>query len=358
MTGEILVIAPYPPIGAPIEGWYSRIRTIDSLFAEFERTYVWFADHHAGQDDPQVQLLPRVRQLNLSPKEPHHRVIFDEAFDRARLVYCHTVHLAIDILPWISSGKLVIDIHGIAPEEEALNGNTDRELIFSAVERQVLAEARSLVVVSSAMERHLRDKYPDTKANFVVVPIIEQYGNRSDNGRHSEDWEEARVIFAGSAQVWQNVDSMLYLAAHCQSFADTLILSHDTAAFLKRAAELGVPADSFAIASAKKHEVPSYYQERDFGLILRDDIAVNRVSCPTKLSEYMDFGIIPVVRSPSLGDFADEGYRYVTEEEFRSAYLPDRRTQAHMRAANRAAIRRIATKFHVGSARIKAMLDK
>ena len=358
MSQEVMVIAPYPDMGAPIEGWYSRIRTVDSFFADRPRTYVWFATHHrVGPDDEPVQKAPGVRQFNLNQDEPRHREIFQALFDRAGLVYCHTVHLGQDILPWFPSDKIVVDIHGIAPEEEELQGQHERARIFGEVERQVLAQAKRLVVVTRAMERHLREKYPETRAEFIVMPIIERYAHARDESRRGPDWEKARLIYAGGAHRWQNVDAMLRMAETCSPFADTLFLSHEPATFAARAEEIGVPADSFTLGSARKQELPSIYAARNFGLVLRDDIAVNRVACPTKLSEYMDFGIVPVVRSPSLGDFFEEGYRYVTEEEVLAGFLPDRRTQAAIRAANYTAIERIARRFAVGAATIRKMAE-
>ena len=358
MSQQVMVIAPYPDMGAPIEGWYSRIRTVDGFFADRLRTYVNFAPHHrAGPDDAPVQRAPGVRQLNLNPQEPKHRAIFGDLFDRAGLVYCHTVHLAQDILSWFPSDKIVVDIHGIAPEEEELLGRHERARLFGEVERQVLAQATRLVVVTGAMERHLRAKYPDTSADFIVIPIIERYAHGRDERLRGPDWENARLIYAGSANRWQNVDAMLGLAAACHAFADTLFVSHEPAAFAARAAEIGIPADRFSLGSVRKEGLPAIYATRNFGLVLRDNIAVNQVACPTKLSEYMDFGIIPVVRSPTLGDFVEEGYRYLTEEEVLTGFIPDRQTQAGIRAANYAAIDRVARRFAAGAAAIRRMVE-
>jgi hypothetical protein len=358
MSRQVMVIAPYPDMGAPIEGWYSRIRTVDGFFADRPRTYVNFAPHHrAGPDDAPVQRAPGVRQFNLNPQEPRHRAIFGDLFDRAGLVYCHTVHLARDILSWFPSDKIVVDIHGIAPEEEELRGQHERAHIFAEVEEKVLEQATNLVVVSQAMERHLRSKYPQTTARFVLLPIIELYAHRRSDALRGPDWERAQVLYAGGAHRWQNVDAMLKLAETCRDFADTLFLSHEPDSFARRSREIGVPPDCFRLRSARKEELPPIYARYNFGLVLRDDTAVNRVACPTKLSEYMDFGIVPVVRSPSIGDFEDERFQYVTEEEMLEGFLPDRRSQKLMRAANYGVIERIQARFALSAAEIRALAE-
>src|SRR5262249_17410677 len=194
-----------------------------------------------------------------------------------------------------------------------------------------------------------------TDARFIVLPIVERYVHRRSDQQRGSDWEPVRVIYSGGAQRWQNVDAMLRLASACCDFAEMLFLSHDTDAFARRAAALGVPSDRFDLAAARKDQVAGIYATRNFGLVLRDDIAVNRVACPTKLTEYMDFGIVPVVRSPALGDFLEEGYCYVTERECKSGFIPDRRTQTQMRSVNYEVIERIAGQFAAAGRLIRGL---
>lgn len=358
MSDEVVVIAPYVDGSVPIEGWYSRIRTIDTLFTDHPRTYVTFADHHRlGPDDDPIQHGPRVRQFNLNANEPRHVDIFSDLFRRASLLYCHTVHLAKDILPWLPSDKIVVDNHGIVPEEEELQGAYERAVLFADVERQVLDQVRNIVVVTRAMERHLREKYPATSARFIVLPIIERYAHVRDDRRRGPDWAPARILYSGGAQQWQNVDAMLRLADACHEFGEVVFLSHDPDSFARRAAELGIAPSRFKLTSARKDQVPGVYAAQNFGLVLRDDIAVNRVACPTKLSEYMDFGLVPVVRSPELGDFPEEGYCYLTEQELLSGFIPDRRTQNEIRRANYEVIERLAGRFATAAGVVRGLIE-
>ena len=41
----------------------------------------------------------------------------------------------------------------------------------------------------------------------------------------------------------------------------------------------------------------------------------NKVSNPTKLSEYLAFGITPIVLNPDVGDYFAMGYDYITLED-------------------------------------------
>ena len=51
-------------------------------------------------------------------------------------------------------------------------------------------------------------------------------------------------------------------------------------------------------------EINAIYNAADFGILFRDDWETNRVSSPTKLSEYLLAGL-PVLLSTNIGDFSD-----------------------------------------------------
>ena len=58
-----------------------------------------------------------------------------------------------------------------------------------------------------------------------------------------------------------------------------------------------------------------YYMKNDCGVVLRNDNIVNRVACPTKLIDYLQYGLIPIVLSPHIGDFYNLGYKYIEYDE-------------------------------------------
>jgi hypothetical protein len=50
----------------------------------------------------------------------------------------------------------------------------------------------------------------------------------------------------------------------------------------------------------------------NFGFIQREDHLLNRIANPTKLVEYLYFGMRPIVWSADIGDFVQMGYEYVS----------------------------------------------
>ena len=69
-------------------------------------------------------------------------------------------------------------------------------------------------------------------------------------------------------------------------------------------------------------EMDAAYRGCQYGLLLREDSAVNTVACPTKLLEYVSHGIVPVLRSEKIGDIRELGLGYVREADLMEGRLP------------------------------------
>lgn len=355
MQHQILIIAPYPDPRFVSEGWMSRIRSIDRIFLNIPRAYINFGDHHRKDvDGHAIVCEEKVVQYNLNANEPSHQLIFDQLLQKAKFAYVHTVHLAIYIVPWLPTGKIIVDIHGIVPEEELMLGRPQEAERFSPVEKEVLMNCKYLVTVTHAMKKHLIKKYPSSTSNFIILPIFEDY-NRKRKVAVKENDDRLKIVYAGGSQVWQNIDLMLELAGDLSNYVDFTFLSHDKEILFQKAQNLQI-RDNITIRSAAKNELPSIYAQHDFGFVLRTENPVNTVSCPTKLSEYLDFGIIPIVKYASLGDFERYGYHYITEADLRSYMLPDFMCRNFMIQQNYQAIQKLIGEFATGSAQLLAVI--
>lgn len=357
MKPEILIVAPYPNIRHISEGWMSRIRAIDQVFKNVPRAYINFGDHHKPKADGHaVECEENVVQYNLNAKEPAHQEIMDQLVSQAKLVYVHTVHLAINVVKWLPAGKIIVDIHGIVPEEEIMLGRPQEAKKYEPIEEMVLKYCKVLVVVTNAMKKHLMKKYPDTNSRFIVLPIYEHY-QASVNGVEKKEKlnRKPKVLYSGGSQVWQNVDYMMDLAKATLPHVAFTFLSHDTAIFEEKAKKAGI-REHVIIKKAAKHELPHIYREHDFGFVLRDENPVNTVSCPTKLSEYMDFGLVPVIKYKSLGDFEEMNYAYITDQEFVEFLIPDEVCRKSMISRNNAAIDRLIDRYKAGSGQLLSLI--
>ena len=325
----------------------SRIGAIDNQFVGLGRIYLHFSEHH---DDDEARIIWRdteTAEVRVNPAGSRSANLVARICASVKILYVHTLHLAEYILPWLNTGKVCVDIHGVTPEEEEMLGRPELKPRYEAVEQQVLAQAMKCIAVSNAMITHYTAKYPHLRPNWITVPVFEAYSERDQ--LHADKPElPVAVVYAGGTQVWQNLPGMLDLAEASVDWAQFSFYSHDRK-LIKKAVAARKIENSTRVSFCEKSRLPGVYHSADFGLVLRDDTAVNRVACPTKLSEYLHFGVIPIVRSPQLGDFYDKGYQYVREDDFKAGFFPDQSTREWMRRKNSDVVKSIENDFYTGA---------
>ena len=354
ITAPIVIVAPCPLGKGAVEGWMSRISAIDRFFAGRRRIYLDFVSGGAQPGVPIALQHGEASEYRLDMADAWHRAFVEQQILSACFVYVHTVHLARYILPYYPTGRIVTDVHGIVPEEELMMGRPSHADFYEAVECVVAMNSRLLVVVTEAMKDHLRAKYPEMSSEFLVVPIIEQHAVDLSARIPRKAGSPYRAVYAGGTQVWQNIGATLELAATMQGLVECEFLSHDHAIIRDMASAHGM-AESGVFRVTDKPGLAETYMRSDLGFVLRDDVAVNRVSCPTKLSEYLWFGVIPVVKSPAIGDFDRLGFCYITAEEFAIGLLPDEAGMSRMRIENRRVIEQLAGRYEAAAERLNAL---
>lgn len=351
----IVFVAPFPQPGKVVEGWQSRIRAVDAIFGNERRIYLNFDEALAMNGEiGEERHGEHIIEYRVNPMDEAHRELVRTAISAARLAYVHTVHWARYVLLLYPCGKLVTDFHGIVPEEEAMLGRPETGAFYEVIERFVLMNSATVVVVSDEMREHLRRKYPTCSADFITMPIIENYALGLEDRINRADNEKPRVIYSGAAQAWQNIDLMLEICRQSLDFYGFRFISHDYQLIRTKAEGLAI-ADAMTFEVRNKEEMPTVYLNADYGFVLREDVAVNRVACPTKLSEYMQFGVIPVVKLVDIGDLGAEGYAYVTHEEFAAGVVPESSIADEMRRHNKAIIDRIERRFEDAARRLRML---
>lgn len=351
----ILIVAPFPKEGTVVEGWMARIRAVDELFFDTPRVYLNFTSHDKADVAPTtIHHSSKVSEVLLDAGRLQHREFLEAAIKACRFCYVHTVHLARFVLGFYPTGKLITDFHGIVPEEEAMLGNRTASAFYEAIEATVLQCSAYVVVVTRAMERHLRSKYPFARFEALVLPVIVGYTPPSTRSA-TEGRENPTMIYSGGSQVWQNIDLTLQLVANAPVPGRYIVASHDYAAIAAKADRLRI-AGAIEFGSYSRSELADLYARSDFGFVLRDDTAVNRVACPTKLTEYLQFGIVPIVKLVEIGDFEMEGYEYITHEEFGAGIIPGHQQRQMMIARNHAVLERLQAQFAKTGAQLRTLV--
>lgn len=310
----ILFIAPFPALSNEKDGLVQRVRFIDALVEDKPRTYLDISfrrfwkkrEHHINGAS--------IIQANFFV----HFFIILGCISRARITYIHSIYNSIKALPayWLS--EVITDLHGVVPEELQYEGKKFLPFLYSLIERIAISKSISLVYVTNSMKRHFAQKYGRLTNTDRVVAILPKAAGTPDEILGSNRSDD-QVIYAGGLQAWQNVPLMLEAAGHRDKLSyvfltgDPIRLQEEIAANdIKNSVCFSVAPDA----------VSGYYLKATYGFVLRDPVLLNRVACPTKLVEYMYWGVIPIVLAPEIGDFSELGYKHLTLQDFTNGSLP------------------------------------
>ena len=332
-TGGIVFFSGYPYPERQSDGYFQRVQMVDRVFAGRRRIYI-----ESGE-------LP-LRKRRIDHPEPNVLVI--------RIVGgpgCRWLLKALALLAALRSGKIyihsvfcmqghgfrilmrmpgitkVFDIHGAVPEEFRIQNDVRQALLFEAHERLAVMKSNLVVVVSEAMKQHLRQKYrEELRAPIAILPMSLNI-SPTVVPRPYHDGKPI-VIYAGGLQKWQQVDKMIDAIGRTVSVCAHRFYCPEPESVRQMLPEA---VRSQIIIDHKTHaELTEIYTKCHYGFILREDIVVNRVACPTKLVEYLAMGVVPIVDSANIGDFRTMGMRSITLEQLLRGDLPDETRRGEM----------------------------
>lgn len=358
-SGSIVIVSPFPDRAIYMDGWMSRIKTIDLLFSGFRRTYVDFQTWYPQDAEPEiVESNALVTALRVNPNSDQHRGIVASIFEEARFVYIHTLHQCEYMLKYYDPDKMLIDIHGVVPEEELMMGSAERSEYFGRIEAEILSIAKRFSVVTKSMGRHYQNKYNFIDGKEIIHLPVMDYGSMGRSFSEIEaaidrrnSFEKPRAIYAGGAQIWQCVDEMMHAMSQMQNRVVPEIYSHNVPEFTQLVSHYGLSKEVFG-GNIPKAALTDIYNRITFGFSIREDSVVNRVASPTKLCDYCSNLVVPIIKFPDIGDFSSYGYAYLTLDEFIRGYLPDKSTLEWMIMENIRCMTVMREEFILGLRRV------
>ena len=129
-------------------------------------------------------------------------------------------------------------------------------------------------------------------------------------------------IYSGNIQKWQNIPQILNFIKRNDSENHIYIfLSREKEYFINIInIEFKKIKNRFIVESVLPEELYKYYNIAHYGFMIRDDHILNKVACPTKMIEYLFYGIIPIIELREIGDFSD--YDYIKIDEKTNNFYP------------------------------------
>jgi hypothetical protein len=337
----IIVVAAFPATENQKDGMVQRVLHIDSLIEPYPRVYLDISFRRFFRKIFYIDGRATVYRLNFFV----HALFIARLLRRAKLIYIHSAYNALKSILFPSKAYVIFDAHGIVPEELFQEKKKLACWMYGLAERLAIKRCNTLICVSRSMLTYLKSKYVNnTKCEEIILPILPKVDDTITSDRILSAIRDNRaVIYAGGMQAWQNVDKMLD-AARTQPNMSYTFLTGDLLRFKHRLSSAGIA--SATCESVAPEAVKDFYLQHLYGFILRDEVLVNQVACPTKLVEYMYWGVLPIVVTPRIGDFDEESLHGITLEDFRRGALPGLEARAAMREHNQRTVLAVLASAH------------
>lgn len=357
----VIVLGRFPREEDRRDGYYQRMSAIDDVLAEIGPRIYLRTDGGFKQVTSAKSLIKEgVEEIRICRRWPWQVGEAKRLVAGARCVYLHSIlaaeqPVAQDILE--SADRLVLDLHGVVPEEAEMMGEHERLPGLNLLEKRLVERADVLIGVTQKLLDSVAEKWQScTGCEKIVIPIIPHFlkGYKSDIKK-----EPDLVVYAGGVQKWQQIEKMAALAeSHFElkfsffvpdvprfrgAFGGCLVGSEE---------EKGGVWGRLTIDSVGPEQLLKHYEKAAYGLLLREDHIVNRVASPTKLTEYLATGVVPIVDSRAIGDFEELGYGTVHWED----PLPDEKVRAAIADQNREVFGRLVERYEKGVGRLTDVL--
>lgn len=336
---KIVFLAPFPKGEEIKDGMMQRVVAVDEYFKDYSRIYLQISLRHNFKIIKSIERNRIVLKVNLFK----HLKLINKIIRAAELCYIHSIYnLVAPYILQIKAKKMVLDIHGVVPEEHFLAKKRFMGFLYNIIEKYAFSNIHAAIIVSNEMKKHYQNKYKKT-VNYILKPIYPQnlyLFNTNDTNNLSKRKElgipmdSNVIIYSGNTQAWQNIELMTNIIKRNLENKNIffIILTQKVEEFKQIFKDFS--NRNLIIKSVEPKFLSDYYEIANYGFILRDEHVVNKVAAPTKLIEYLTFGIIPIVKSPLIGDAFDLGYEYVIyTEDF--ATLPPQKSIRNMKIAKR-----------------------
>lgn len=341
------------------DGYYRRIKAVDDIIGKnYLKIYMSSMDcSPLCEFEPKVEFVDDDHiRLDYHPWIEKDREYINLIADLCDVVYHHGVGFMDEDIIRKKHILKIVDLHGALPEEFALSSNYVMVQKENLHEELAMKYADYIICVTESMKNHMRNKYPQYEKKYIIMPILDKETLMSRiNCKKKPDNINPIITYAGGTQKWQLIEKMQESMSKQPKY-DYRIFVPDPKQFWK-SWKKNYNVQNIKVVSASPSMLREEYNECQYGFVLRENIVVNNVACPTKLIEYLLKGIIPILDSTEIGDFVKDGMQYLSLDDFCHGKLPDYKTRIQMAQENQTIIDKIIKKYESGRNEISNILN-
>ena len=194
--------------------------------------------------------------------------------------------------------KYYVDFHGDSLYEyvETGRGKIDDWFALFArdLQKKSIISAHKIICVTTKLKEQLEKNTGISIDNYSIISCgVDLSKFKVFPAKVDFDYSNRIVVgYCGGLQKWQNIDTILDIVLELRKLDHSvyfcLFTNSDVANIKKQLDEIG--KDNCLVKALKSKDVPSYLKLLDAGFLIRDNLILNYVSSPTKISEYLAAG--------------------------------------------------------------------
>ena len=205
---------------------------------------------------------------------------------------------------WKGYKRIILWQQGVTAEESFLRNHSKlRLMILNGIDCFIMKKAISILFVSKELKNYYEIRARQSfESKSYVMPCFNEELDISV--LQKKDYKDPSFVYVGSLDLWQCFQQTVSLYTQIERKIPGCrlkVLTFQTEEADRILREAG--AENYCVKCVPKELVREELEECSFGFVLREDIEVNRVATPTKISSYLAAGVIPVV-TRSVRDFA------------------------------------------------------
>ncbi len=200
---------------------------------------------------------------------------------------------------------IILWMQGSLPEESFMrHGSYIRKWILDLMEGYAVKKSSFIFFVSDEMKSHVEKKHKIVLKNTYIMPCFNCYLNKQAFGLAAK-YKENSFVYVGGLQKWQCFAETVQIYAEIEKrLRDTklYVYTKETETAEKLLEKFGIK--NRQVKYVTQEHLSEELQDKKFGFVIRKDTVVNQVSTPTKLSNYISCGIIPIF-TEAIRDFTN-----------------------------------------------------
>ena len=202
--------------------------------------------------------------------------------------------------------KIISDIRSV-PYEELKDRNIKRAKYFKKLDEQIFNNKNIdyYNFISNKLREYYIEIYSQLKdKKSSIIPCFSSFTSEY-NSKTKEREKELNILYVGGQQFYQNIDKIPSLLNKIKNKKKMLLcLSGERNKELEnKFNELGINNEFYY--NLNSDELDKIYKKSDIGIVIRENIPLNIVASPVKISEYFSKGLY-VMLIGKVGDFYND----------------------------------------------------